>query len=115
MEPDTLIPKPLARLQRAALRSGLRVGLVYCLVSLAWIWGSDELLARLPLADGTRRWIGSVKGTGFVIATTAMLVIVVRREVGVQTKMSRKFREAERRFEKMLAVPDRVHWILDLS
>lgn len=115
MEPNTLSAFPSSVFRGAAWRSGLKVGLVYGLVSLAWIWGSDELLARLPLEEETRRWIATIKGTGFVLATTVMLVVIVRREVGAQTEMARRLRDAEQRFGKMLAAPDRVHWILDLA
>jgi PAS domain S-box-containing protein len=88
---------------------------VYFAVSLIWIWGSDRLVARLPVSEATRGWIGSVKGTGFVAVTALCLFFHVRRELARQARMWDRLRETEVRFTQMLAVPDRVFWVLDLS
>lgn len=52
----------------------------YLLLSVLWILFSDRVVARVPDADRLT-WLQTVKGIGFVLATTALLYLLTRRYI----------------------------------
>jgi PAS domain S-box-containing protein len=66
--------------------SPARIAGIYLVFSLTWIWLSDIALARIELGGALGFWAAALKGSGFVLFTTAVLYLLVRREVRQLTR-----------------------------
>lgn len=79
-------------------RSALRVGLWYLAFGAAWILVSDALLDNL--VSEPARW-QTYKGLAFVVASAAVIVFLVRRELAARHRAERARAASERRFRAM--------------
>jgi PAS domain S-box-containing protein len=71
----------------------LRVAGIYLLVSLAWIVGTDLLLVQtLGEVPGSMAWMQTLKGTAFVVVSTGVLYVLVRRELRRTGRSEERFR-----------------------
>ncbi|VTR93898.1 multi-sensor hybrid histidine kinase : Multi-sensor hybrid histidine kinase OS=Chthoniobacter flavus Ellin428 GN=CfE428DRAFT_3487 PE=4 SV=1: PAS_4: PAS_8: GAF_2: PAS_4: PAS_4: HisKA: HATPase_c: Response_reg [Gemmata massiliana] len=71
----TLLPAPTHRASPA------RVAGAYFLFALAWIWLSDRALLLMGVDPVETFWASALKGTAFVALSSALLYVMVRREV----------------------------------
>lgn len=62
-------------------RQALRIGLIYLVVSVVWIYVSDEVVARLFSDPDVIRLAQTWKGWAFVGVSAALIVFLVRREL----------------------------------
>ncbi|HKZ54289.1 MAG TPA: ATP-binding protein [Anaerolineales bacterium] len=88
-----------------SLRSNLafRLGLVYILLSGAYILTSDQLLARF-IAD--KEWLTSlqtIKGWGFVLASGVLIWLLLQREIKALGRATRALSESERVLASLMA------------
>jgi len=93
--------------QSATLRAG-RIAGIYALVAGAWIWWSDAMLELLVADRETLVRLSVVKGLAYVVATTAMLLALVRRSFVALDRSydalvakSEALRSSERRFRDL--------------
>jgi two-component system cell cycle sensor histidine kinase/response regulator CckA len=76
----------------------LRITLVYALVSLAWIFGSDYVVST----GMQGYWVHATKGAGFVLLTAGLLYALTRRmKADFQTQQART-QESEERFRQLV-------------
>jgi anti-sigma regulatory factor (Ser/Thr protein kinase)/PAS domain-containing protein len=62
--------------RRAARRLAVRYAVIYAVVSAVWIVASDRILGSLGLSHNVELALSSVKGVGFVVVTTALLLVL---------------------------------------
>lgn len=79
-------------------RSALRVGLWYLVFGATWILLSDALLPTV--VRDTARW-QTFKGLAFVLASAAVIFLLVRRELAARRRAERELAASERRFRAM--------------
>ncbi len=75
----------------------LRIALVYALLSLVWIFGSDYVVAGM---QGYR--IHAAKGAGFVLLTAGLLYLLTRRMKADFEAQQAKTQESEERFRHLV-------------
>lgn len=74
----------------------LRIAAIYAGFAGLWIAGSDRLVQLLfPDLVSTAQ---TFKGGGFVLATTILLFLLLRAELGRRTKVETRLRDSERKF-----------------
>jgi len=93
-------PKPHER------PSALKAAVAYLLVAVLWVYGTDELVARLSLNARAFTVVQSIKGVLFVVATAACLYFLLRRHerligaaVRHEAESGRMLQLVEERFE----------------
>ena len=69
-----------ARPRGAADSGAFRIGFIYAIAAIAWIWLSDLILHRFIAASETAYWLSLAKGLVFVVVTAALLFLLIRRE-----------------------------------
>jgi PAS domain S-box-containing protein len=97
-------PEPKRATARTPVKAALRIVAIYAVVAVTWILFSDQL-ARLLFTDPdvlTR--VASEKGALFVLVTSVMLFLVIRSYLAQLEAASRKLRESERRFRRIVDV-----------
>lgn len=85
-----------------AANIGLKLALIYAVVSALYILLSDQLLYFLFSDPAKITFISTVKGWVFVFLTSVMLYFLVRTQVGVALEASRRQREVNE--EKLRAL-----------
>lgn len=85
-----------------AANIGLKLALIYAVVSALYILLSDQLLYFLLSDPAKITFISTVKGWVFVFLTSVMLYFLVRTQVGVALEASRRQREVNE--EKLRAL-----------
>lgn len=76
----------------------LRIALVYALLSLAWIFGSDYVVS-MSMQD---YWVHAVKGAGFVLLTAGLLYLLSQRMKADFEAQQAKTQESEERFRHLV-------------
>ncbi len=71
-----------------------RISLIYLILAVAWIWGSDWLV-DIWVDAGLPANVQSWKGTVFVLLTAAMLYLLVRRETRRQLRLTTELTDRE--------------------
>lgn len=77
----------------------------YCLVALAWIWGSDRVLHSLHLERSVENMVEVWKGTGWIVLTSVVLFLLIARPL---VRLTRARAESEERARELEAVLDAV-------
>lgn len=77
----------------------------YCLVALAWIWGSDRVLHSLNLERSVANAVEVWKGTGWIVLTSFVLFLLIRRPL---VRLTRARAESDERARELEAVLDAV-------
>jgi len=99
MRPMPRPPDPAPTGRTTAIGDTLRVVVPYVVVSLLWIYLSDAVVGRLaPDAEHSVLW-STVKGFAFVVATGAMLYVLLRRILDRQQATADALRESLARYE----------------
>ena len=80
--------------ERPRSRTALRIAGLYLLVSIAWILLSDRVVRWLGLDLDGITWAQSLKGLGFVVATSLVLFVVTRHYLGHAEAATRRVQEA---------------------
>ena len=103
-------------------RVALRVALVYAVFATAWILLSDRAVAALNLEAPVEHLAQSLKGLAFVVTTTVLLFVSVRRQVLEVRRVDEARVAAERRYHELFdasvdaqAVVDAAGRILDTN
>lgn len=73
-----------------------RITIVYLLVASVWILFSDSVLFHLGIQDLHIPSLSTIKGIGFVVVTSALLYIHLRREFSIRSRLERKLIEQVR-------------------
>ena len=84
----------------AVLRGSLKVVIAYLVFGVAWILSSDHILSSLVPAADLPFW-QSIKGVLFIVITSLLLFLLVRRQLGRWVRALRASRESELRFRGM--------------
>ncbi len=91
-----------------------RISVVYLLIGGLWILFSDQLL---QLIAGDRadliRTMQTLKGWGFVFATSAILYLILRREFDQRAKIGAAARDREIKFRVLFAANPIPMWVYD--
>jgi len=74
-------------------RPAIKIAGAFALFSMVWIWASDRLLAMLVADPDTLTSFQSIKGWGFVLVTSVVLLVLVNREMRAEDAI----RESEAR------------------
>lgn len=82
-------------------RVALRTALAYAVFAAIWIFASDTIVARLVTDPGTRHRVDLIKGWGFVAITSALLFVLVSRQLGRWNEEADRRRRSE---EKLLRI-----------
>jgi len=92
------------------LKSGLptRIAVIYGLFSLAWIAGSDRLLALFTRDPELLTHLQTAKGFAFVLASAVLIFALVRIMIG-------RLEESERRYRLLFEVNPRPMWLCDAT
>ncbi|MBX3405202.1 MAG: PAS domain S-box protein [Phycisphaeraceae bacterium] len=77
----------------------------YCLVALAWIWGSDRVLHSLDLERSVENIVEVWKGTGWIVLTSFVLYLLIARPL---VRLTRARAESDERARELEAVLDAV-------
>jgi len=74
--------RPRVHLVQASGEGGtpFRTCVAYCAVCLLWIFLSDRVLIGAHLPVQVTFWVGTIKGVVFVLATTGLLFILLKRD-----------------------------------
>jgi signal transduction histidine kinase len=73
-----------------------RVVLIYVIVSIIWIFGSDVLINMISNDRELILQYSTIKGTGFVIATAVLLYFLISRELVEAYDLKQKDRQIKR-------------------
>ncbi len=84
--------------------SALRIALLYCAISAAWIATSDSVLAFVVRDPQTQSLVSIVKGWAFVATTGTLLFILVRQHAAQVDRAHRQAATAAERFERLVEV-----------
>ncbi len=96
-------------------RPPLRIALIYVLVATAWILWSDRAALTL-FGDAARlTWVQTVKGLAFVLASGALIAVLVRREQARWRAAERAAQAAATRFETLFRSSPAGILIVDLA
>lgn len=86
------MPRP----ERTGWDFALAVTLGYLILGWSWIGLSDQIVALLP--PKTAMFVQTVKGSGFVLLTGALLYWVLKREMRRRNRIEDRLRDSERDF-----------------
>jgi anti-sigma regulatory factor (Ser/Thr protein kinase) len=107
------------RRRRAALRLALRYALIYAVVAIAWIVLSDRILAWLTLSHDVELALSLLRGVGFVIVTSGLLMVLgwryFQRLEASQERYTRLFENAVEGLTVFRIVRDRDDKVIDLE
>jgi len=92
--------------KRRRTLAAYRVVLVYFVISVIWILGSDTLLNTLTSDDDLILRLSIVKGAGFVIVTSILLYYLVSRELREAYELKQKDRIIKRRDDILRTLSD---------
>jgi putative nucleotidyltransferase with HDIG domain len=85
-----------------------RIALIYFIVSLVWVLTSDTVVS-LSIFDGIdRRVLQTVKGSAFIVMTTILIFVFIRKQQLLENKQARRLKEA-------LAANREGYWRTDLE
>lgn len=79
---------------RRGTREAIVVSIAYAVAAVAWIVGSDAVLAVSGATGQTAQVLSSLKGIGFVAVTATALFFLVRRYVGRVAEVDREAAES---------------------
>ncbi|MCS7042183.1 MAG: ATP-binding protein [Bryobacteraceae bacterium] len=86
------------RIVQLARSSAFQIAAAYCLIASAWIILSDRAAARLFPEPAQLARVSQYKGLAFVLVTTILLYIVLRRRLEAMEASRRAVEASERRF-----------------
>jgi signal transduction histidine kinase len=86
----SLVSDPRRHSPRAPISQARRVAGIYAASALVWIVASDQVLA------GAGVWVQTLKGTGFVAVTSAVLFVVILADERKREEAARALERAER-------------------
>src|SRR5512147_1103005 len=72
--------------------SAYRIALIYLLISIIWILVSDQFVAWLVPNPATQTTVNTLKGWGFVAATTYLIYALIRRDTATLHASEEKYR-----------------------
>ncbi|MEX2374630.1 MAG: EAL domain-containing protein, partial [Dehalococcoidia bacterium] len=92
-----------------------RVALLYLLVALPWVLGTDAILHIFaPSADAVA-WVGMAKGGGFVLVTTTVLYLGLRRWTDSLAGARVAAEASEARLASFIATIDDIVFVTDVE
>lgn len=80
--------------------SAIRITLIYFVVGILWITLSDLVLENLVHDSETLAKIGILKGWLFILLTSGMVFLLIRKQVIKQQQVEQKLRESKRQYKK---------------
>lgn len=83
---------------RLSASQALRIGIYYLVFGAAWILVSDTLLPTLVQETG--QW-QTYKGLAFILASAAIIYLLVRQELAARGQLEEELHPAERSFQLM--------------
>jgi len=87
--------------------------MLYLAIALPWVLGTDVLVRAISPSAGTEAFLNSVKGAGFVLVTTLVLYVGLRRWVDSLARARRVAEESEARLASFVATMEDVVFVTD--
>ncbi len=95
------------RVDRAEKGIALKIALIYSVVGILWILFSDQLLLRSVPDPNTLTYLQTFKGWLYILATSVLLYVLIRRYAGSLTRLMGRLRISEERIRHLVdSVPD---------
>ena len=78
-----------------------RLAALYASVSVIWIAGSDHAVNQIFFDPNTQAMVQTFKDWGFVLVTTALLYVLLRKELDRKSATERRLSESEVRYRDL--------------
>ncbi len=96
-------------------RPEIRIALAFVLFSSAWILFSDSIMFSVFPDLKDAQIVGTLKGLAFVIATSVILFILIRREQSAQRRKQEEIHALNRLLQSVLDPIEDVLFVIDAS
>jgi signal transduction histidine kinase/CheY-like chemotaxis protein len=83
------------RLKKLSIYPALKVAIIYFIISFLWIFFSDRLVELIAKDLSNYSNIQTIKGLGFVVATTLIILFLIRREIREKNAIIETINESE--------------------
>lgn len=90
--------------RQSGSNSAVRISLMYAAFAALWIWLSDNALQWLAPNSANSTWLQSAKGSFFVLVTSFLLYILIRRDVLAQKALADRLKQEAERLGHFMAV-----------